>query len=119
VWNLAHSAAVTTSRSLSLALRRLGLATQRTIPEDRILDVFIAAEAFYLAEADDDSRGRTRIIIARLAGRATAWSHGTLPGWDGRQVRLQMKRGYNVRSVVAHGTEPRPGELKSGMRKSA
>jgi hypothetical protein len=43
----------TENRALALAVRRLGLAAQRDLPEDRLLDVFIAAEAFYLSDADN------------------------------------------------------------------
>jgi hypothetical protein len=110
LWSITHGEHLSNNKALGLALRRLGIATQRTIIEDRLLDIFIAAEAFYLTEADG-SKNRKR-ITSRLSQRAARWSEGTLPGWTADEVLQQMRCGYDIRSAVAHGGEPYPTDVK-------
>lgn len=110
LWKVSHGEDLPRYKALGLAVRRLGIATQRTITEDRLLDVFIAAEAFYLTEADG-SKDRRR-ITSRLCQRAALWSEGTSPAWSADEVRQQMRCGYDIRSAVAHGGEADPADIK-------
>jgi len=111
IWRILHGDALLGDKALGLALRRLSFATQRTMPEDRLLDVFIAAEAFYRKEADErrDRGGSTGL---RVAERAATWSEGTLPGWSRDEVFQQMRSGYRARNAVAHGDGPKADNLK-------
>jgi hypothetical protein len=110
LWRLYHFESFQQNRALGLALRRLAFATQRNSLEDRLLDVFIAAEALYLADAGDaKERGDLRF---RLALRAALWSDGTLMDWNRQQVFRQMRCGYDVRSAVAHGGQPKSRDTK-------
>lgn len=109
IWGLSHDDSLIQNKALALAFRRLAFANERVRPEDRLLDIFIAAEAFYLTDVGDNKeRGELKF---RLALRAAVWSEGILPGWSKRQIFDQMKRGYDARSAVAHGGEPRPKDL--------
>jgi hypothetical protein len=109
LWALTHQTSFAANKAIALALRRLAFASHRTRPEDRLLDCFIAAEAFYLTDAGDvRERGDLRY---RLALRAAVWSVGTLPEWSKRDVFRQMRKGYDVRSAFAHGGSPRAADL--------
>ncbi len=109
LWDIANSRSFSRNRAIALAVRRLTIGTQRKDVEDRLLDVFIAAEALYLSDADDArERGELRY---RLALRAAVWSEGTLDGWTRRDVFKLMKTGYDARSAVAHGGQPRPKDV--------
>jgi hypothetical protein len=106
LWELIHDSSFRQSKGIALALRRLAFGAQRTNIEDRLLDVFIAAEALYLSDSSSArERGELRY---RLALRAAVWSEGTLAGWSKRDVFKLMKRGYDARSAVAHGGTPQP-----------
>jgi hypothetical protein len=110
VWNYYHIESFRDDRALGLAVRRLALATQRNMAEDRLLDIFIAAEALYLADASSpEERGELRY---RLALRAAVWSEGAIDGWSKREVFRQMKLGYDARSVIAHGGVPEEKDVK-------
>jgi Apea-like HEPN len=111
IWTLAHNESVPQNKALALALRRLGFATRHDRPEDRLLDIFIASEAFYLTDSAGDAKDRGELKY-RLALRAAVWSEGTLDDWSKRQVFQHMRRGYDVRSTIAHGGEPKPTDLK-------
>jgi hypothetical protein len=109
IWTATHSKSFSKNRAITLALRRLTFGTQRTDIEDRLLDVFIAAEALYLSDTGDvKERGDLRF---RLALRAAWWSEGTLMGWSKRDVFKLMKTGYDARSAVAHGGTPKPKDI--------
>jgi hypothetical protein len=109
IWTAFHESSLPQNRSLGLAMRRLTFATQRGILEDRLLDVFIAAEAFYRSGSVDRRNQRVR---RTLAERAAAWSEGTFTGWTQNEVLEQMKKSYDVRSAVAHGDEPKKNDLQ-------
>ena len=40
------------------------------------------------------------------------WSEGSLEDWTRRQVFAHMRRAYDLRSVVAHGGEPKSKDVK-------
>jgi hypothetical protein len=108
-WQVSRGGSLSGNKAIGMAWRRLAFATQRALPEDRLLDVFIAAEAFYLRNTNGmRTRGG---IAARIAECAAEWSAQTLPGWSIAEVHGQMKSGYNVRSAVVHGSEPKAKDL--------
>jgi hypothetical protein len=78
--------------------------------EDRLIDVFVAAEALYLTDIGD-TKDRSGMRY-RLALRAALWLDGDPPGWSQRQVFRQMKVGYDVRSAIVHGGSPDPRDLR-------
>jgi hypothetical protein len=86
---------------LNLAIRRLSFLTDRSRPEDRILDLMIAAEAFYLTGMD-----RTTELSYRLSLRAAVLKirQGST-AVVARSVYELMRSAYDVRSKVAHGVD--------------
>jgi len=110
LWDLLDRDSPQQFKAFSLALRRLGYALQRNRPEDRMLDVAIAAEAFYLTENGKPSdRGEMRY---RLSLRAAVWGEATMSDWTRLEIFQQMRAGYDVRSALAHGGSPDPKILK-------
>jgi hypothetical protein len=111
LWKISKNTGSAQLKAFGLALRRLGYGLQRTRLEDRLLDVCIAAEAFYLTEKGGDDRDRGEMTY-RLSQRVAAWSEGTMPGWSRLEVFKQIRSGYTVRNTVAHGGSPRQKDLK-------
>ena len=105
-WRITQGESFPANRALALAVRRLSFAAQRERDEDRLMDILIAAEAFYLADTGRDE------LKYRLALRAALWSDSSLAGWDRRQVRDHMGRAYDLRSTVAHGGDPKPKDIR-------
>jgi hypothetical protein len=97
-------------KALNLAIRRLSLATLRDQWEDRLLDLYIAAEAFYLTDAGD-ARDKGELKY-RLSLRAAVWSKNSLVGWTPNEVFKHMKQGYDLRSIVVHGGTPEAKDIK-------
>ncbi len=101
LWSDLHSEGVTKRRALGNALRRFGFAGDRERPEDRIIDLMIAAESLFLTDAGDpEFRGELRY---RLALRSAFFIE--MPGRTRRQVFHLMGRAYDTRSRVVHGGE--------------
>lgn len=111
LWKRLRDEYFSRNKALALAVRRLGFATQRDRPEDRLIDVLIAAEAFYLTDAAGDTKDRGELKY-RLALRAAVWSDGTIDNWSRREVFAQVKCGYDLRSIAVHGGEPKPRDVK-------
>lgn len=92
------------SRSLGLAMRRFAYTSDRSRAEDRIIDLMIAAEALFLADAEGE-------LSYRLALRAAFFLD---PELGPRSVTHRfLKNAYSVRSKIAHGTTPEPKILKA------
>lgn len=111
--------AIRTSRKhagLRLALRRMRFQSARERPEDEILDLMIAAEAFYLSDSGkSEYRGELRYrlslrtaVFADLVDLEISGKH--LP--DNIQTILKsriaisklMRSAYDHRSAIAHGS---------------
>lgn len=92
---------------ISGALRRFSFAADRSLPDDEIVDLMIAAESFFLSEMDEKYRGELRF---RLATRAASLLGTTLD----ERVRLFkfMRRAYDARSVIVHGGVPSQEDLR-------
>jgi Apea-like HEPN len=83
---------------ISGALRRFSFAANRSLPDDEIVDLMIAAESLFLSETDEKFRGELRF---RLATRA-AFLLGTTPT-ERVQFFKFLGRAYDARSVIVHG----------------
>ena len=86
---------------LSLALRRFAASALRKGEDDQIIDLLIAAEALYLADAGNTKdRGELRY---RLALRGAYWSDPDALRMSRRDVYELLRVAYDVRSTVVHG----------------
>lgn len=110
LWMLSQNNSSPQLKAFGLALRRLGYAVQRNRLEDRMLDICIAAEAFYLTDlGKPKDKGEMRY---RLSLRAAVWSDDTMPDWTRLEIFQQIRAAYDVRSAVAHGGQPDAKDLK-------
>ena len=81
-------------RFLTTALRRFAFAGERSTPEDRLLDLVIAAEALFTPKT-------TTAVAHKVAFNCAAFLH--VDGHSAEDVFRRMKRAYRDRSKVAHG----------------
>jgi hypothetical protein len=102
MFNKAHARVV-----IAGALRRFNFAADRTLPDDEIVDLMVAAESLFLSKMDDKYRGE---LSFRLATRAASLLGTTLD----QRLRMYefMRRAYNARSVIVHGGTPRKKDLR-------
>jgi hypothetical protein len=93
--------------AISGALRRFSFAAERRLPDDKIVDLMIAAESLFLADTGKQDRGEMRF---RLATRAASLLGTTLE----ERVRFFkfMRHAYDVRSLIVHGGVPNQGDLR-------
>ena len=85
---------------LSVAIRRFSQSNERDIVEDRIIDLMIAAEAIFLSSGGS-FQGELKY---RISHRASMFIETDA----GRQRYLFdfMKKAYDVRSAIVHGSHP-------------
>lgn len=93
---------VTSHGPLNNAIRRYEYAGERQRPEDRIIDLMIAAESLFLhgsgsAQERGELRYRLAIRTAFFVGSSSLSRH---------QVFDLMRRAYDVRSKIVHGDPP-------------
>ncbi len=102
VYQNVHGRRVNRHEGLMQAVRRFSFGMDRHRPEDRILDMMIAAEALFLYDAGAaQDKGELKY---RLSLRA-AFFLGKNP--TQREVIFRfMKRAYDARSSIAHGGAP-------------
>ncbi len=96
MWSALNDKRFDSSRSLSMSLRRLGFSAQRYRIEDKILDLLIAAESFYMADGDNE-RGD---IGYRLRLRAAFWYEGIK---EKKEILSIFRDAYYIRNDIAHG----------------
>jgi hypothetical protein len=96
------SKAAKSDRAIQVALRRFGYAQIRTRPEDRILDLLIAAEALFLTGSGDP------LVRSELAFRLSIRAAHLLspPGDARKQAFADWRDAYLARSAVVHGADP-------------
>jgi hypothetical protein len=82
--------------SLQTALRRLGYSWDRSLAQDRIIDLMIAAEAWFVAVGHDELR-------YRLALNGAYWMRDTRPK---HRTFTFLRHAYDVRSSIVHGSAP-------------
>jgi len=92
---------------IETALRRFGYAAERTLPEEEIVDLMIAAESLFLSDIGKRDRGELR---HRLAMRAAALRGLTAD--ERMQMSKVMRNAYDARSVIVHGGIPSENELR-------
>lgn len=102
--NLQH-AEVRRRKFLGVAVSRFSYGHERHRIEDRVLDLFIAAEALFLSE-----EGNTGEITHRLSERAALFIGGSDTELCKHIFRF-MKTAYGLRSTIAHGKIPRAKKL--------
>lgn len=94
------------SGPIDAAIRRFSYAGDRMRRDDEMLDLVASLEALLLAQES----GQTELAYRfRLRG-AVFIESDTL---SRRQLQKQLRRAYNIRSVVAHGGTPKAQDLKS------
>lgn len=97
-------------RALMLAIRRFSQADERTLADDKMLDLMIAAEALFLSDSGrEEDRGELSYRLSLRAG----YLLGSNPA-SRREVFGQMRRAYRARSKIAHGGEMAQVKLEDG-----
>lgn len=96
--------------TLANAVRRFSYASDRDRDDDRLVDLMIAAESLFLADAGaPQERGELRY---RLALRASFFIDSS--EYSRRAIFKHMRRAYDARSAIVHGGgEPDRELLKS------
>lgn len=94
-------------RFLGTALRRLNYSFDRSLPEDRLVDLLIGAESLFLHDATEPAeRGELRFRLALRGAMFVAH-----PAYSRRQVYQVLSRAYAARSAIVHGGEARKTAL--------
>ncbi len=96
-WKDLYSARNRIPGNLKLALRRYSLSDLRPNIEDSMVDLLIAAEAIFLTDSDAE-------LSYRLSHRAAHFLSPTDRSKQ-REIFTKMKKAYEVRSKIVHGTE--------------
>lgn len=88
---------------IEVACTRFSYANERSRPEDKLIDLMIAAEALFLSDSGDSKyRGELRY---RLALRASFFISGD--GKHRKEIFNHMKYAYDIRSSLVHGGKPK------------
>lgn len=99
LWQLLTSGVLENHSFIEVALRRFSMAWERSLIEDRMIDLMIAAEALFLSgPGSRKDRGEMRF---RLALRAACFVETA--GMSRRETFGLMRDAYDVRSSVVHG----------------
>jgi hypothetical protein len=94
---------------LAAAIRRFGYAGERHRPEDKLVDLMIAAESFFLSDAGDPA-GRGELSY-RMAMRFAFFAAAA--GYTRRYLFQQMRRAYQARSSIVHDGDLKKSDLRS------
>jgi Apea-like HEPN len=105
LWRDVRSSAVQGKRFLVTAMRRFAFGGERPRPEDRILDLMIAAEALFTPGTQTEVSHKVALQASAFLDRQDATA---------ADVFRTMKQGYSARSAMAHGGEPDIGRLAGG-----
>jgi hypothetical protein len=97
-------------RFVENAIRRFGYASDRDLPDDKLVDLMIAAESLFLSDTGESKqRGELRY---RLAERF-AFFVCEVPGCPRRTVFRHIRNAYDVRSSIVHGDAVSEDSLKT------
>jgi hypothetical protein len=98
------------------ALRRFSFAAERTLPDDKIIDLLIAAEILFFSDISKSDRGEFRF---RLSTRVALLLDKTAE--ERHRIAKFMRHSYDARSGIVHGGDPGDDNLRSleGHRVSA
>jgi Apea-like HEPN len=80
------------------ALRRFGYSAERTRPDDKIVDLAIAAESLFLSDLGTSDRGELRF---RLSTRMALFLEETVDAR--RRMAKFVRHAYRARSGIVHG----------------
>jgi hypothetical protein len=101
------SAGVRARRHVESAVRRFSFAGERRRPDDRLLDLMIAAESLFLGhlpEREGELRFRLSLHAAHLIGQDLS---------ERKEVARLMRLAYDTRSAIVHGGIPDPAKWGS------
>lgn len=101
LWDALRSRRVRENRGLQTALRRFSFASERPLAEDRIIDLMIAAEAWFVGLGRDE-------LSHRLALNAAGF---LAPSRSKRSTYDFLHHAYQVRSQIVHGAAPKNKDL--------
>jgi len=96
LWNEIRGEKVGAYKALTTAIRRFGLAGERSRAEDQIIDLMIAAEAIFLPRESTESAHKLSLRAGLFLQTRDE---------SAREIAFVMKRAYNARSKLAHGGE--------------
>ena len=88
-----------TDPRLELAVRRLDDSYYRKRPDDRLIDLWIALEALFLAYGKGELRFRAALTIAHFLRTSQA---------DRLALFKEVQESYDLRSKMVHGVQPEP-----------
>ncbi|GAA4933695.1 hypothetical protein HD597_009632 [Nonomuraea thailandensis] len=91
---------VTQDRPLQMAIRRLVLAGSRGLPEDRLVDLMVAAEAMFIHGAGHGRTQRKKALIA--SGAASLLDRDPELGASAAAISGFMSKAYNLRNHQVH-----------------
>lgn len=94
--------------SMAMIIRRLYYAQTRVRPEDRLLDLMIAAEILYGDDNRNDKTHRLASSVALLAGGSNI---------ERLQIYDDFKKAYRVRSSIVHGDTYRKSDVEEAIGK--
>jgi hypothetical protein len=103
IWDQLHSRGARLTEHLMLAARRYAYKGERSRLDDQLVDLMVAAEALFLGEGDEDSRGELRF---RLSSRAASYIKH--PSRDKKWIHRLFMRAYRMRSRLVHGGVAEP-----------
>lgn len=83
---------------LHLAIRRLTNIHERASLEDQVLDYWIGLETLFLDDSSSEMRYKGSMRIAQFLGDDAE---------SRKQIFESAKKSYDVRSAIAHGSQPR------------
>ncbi len=109
LWRGLQSDGVVKTKYLDVSIRRFSYKSERSRPEDQVVDLAIAAEALFLTEGEAETRGEQAY---RLAMRAAYFIES--PRWSRRQLNKLMRTAYRIRNAVVHGGSPPKVTLPDG-----
>jgi hypothetical protein len=109
VYELLTSPAAQQDRALQTALRRLVFAGSRSLPEDRLIDLNICAEALFIKRGNLKGKGKGSPAAA-MAEQLLASDPilGVTPG----DVEGFMRAAYQLRNAEIHGDHPTTTTMK-------
>jgi hypothetical protein len=112
LWRSLDSDALAAHGFLETAIRRFSYGGERHRPEDRLIDLMIAAEALFLNGTGDAAlRGE---MGYRLALRFACFAE--TPGMTRQQHFDHMKVAYAARSAIVHGDTPKRFKMPDGSK---
>ncbi|OPY86690.1 MAG: hypothetical protein A4E71_01383 [Smithella sp. PtaU1.Bin162] len=108
-WEVYQGTNIPENNFLSVAIRRFSQANERVSTEDKIIDLFISAEALFLSSGGS-FQGELKY---RLSHRAAMFLDDEKD--KQREVFKFMQKAYDVRSAIVHGTALNLPKKDDGM----